>query len=67
MIHKFKFIKVERTLGFELFIAALFLLLAIFIVMMWLSNLILKKFHGGILLTCYIIFIIIFSYVLQND
>ena len=67
IINKFKSIKVETNLGFELFIVSLFGLLIIYIILMWISNLILKKYHGIILIICYIIFISLFSYVLQND
>eukprot|EP01084_Bolivina_argentea_P026692 49670_1 len=63
----FKPIIVERDEGFELFIAALFVLLAIFMVAMFCYGLVLNKTVGAGLMVAYAIFLGAFCYLLQYD
>eukprot|EP00484_Ammonia_sp_Unknown_P029746 CAMPEP_0197049640 /NCGR_PEP_ID=MMETSP1384-20130603/24744_1 /TAXON_ID=29189 /ORGANISM="Ammonia sp." /LENGTH=462 /DNA_ID=CAMNT_0042481945 /DNA_START=229 /DNA_END=1617 /DNA_ORIENTATION=- len=67
MISGFKAVLVERDEGFELFIAALFVLLAIFMVAMFCYGLVLNKMIGGGLMAAYAVFLGAFSYLLQYD
>jgi len=60
-------ITVESDEGFELFIAALFVLLAIFMVAMFCYGLVLNKMIGAGLLAAYAVFLGAFSYLLQYD
>ena len=60
-------VSVETNLGFQSFIIALFVLLALFVGLMYWSNLILTKTHGWILLVAYILFVIVFSVVLEEE
>ena len=67
IISGFKSISVERDEGFELFIAALFVLLAIFMVAMFCYGLVLNKMIGGGLMAAYAVFLGAFCYLLQYD
>ena len=60
-------INVETNLGFQSFIIALFVLLAIFVGIMYWSNLVITKTHGWILLVGYTLFVIVFSVVLEES
>mmetsp|Transcript_41551 Transcript_41551/g.68377 ORF Transcript_41551/g.68377 Transcript_41551/m.68377 type:complete len:563 (-) Transcript_41551:6-1694(-) len=61
------FIAVEPDEGFELFIAALFVLLALFMVAMFCYGLVLNKTIGGGLVVAYIVFVGAFCYILQKE
>ena len=67
IIAGFQSIKVESDEGFELFIAALFVLLAIFMVAMFCYGLVLNKMIGAGLMAAYAVFLGAFAYLLQYD
>merc|ERR1712130_945619 len=67
MVKGFKAIYVEHDEGFELFIAALFVLLAIFMVAMFCYGLVLNKNIGAGLMAAYAVFLGAFCYLLQFD
>eukprot|EP01084_Bolivina_argentea_P013096 24520_1 len=67
IMSSFNSIIVERDEGFELFIAALFVLLAIFMVAMFCYGLVLNKIIGAGLLAAYAVFLGAFCYLLQYD
>lgn len=67
IIAGFKSITVESDEGFELFIAALFVLLAIFMVAMFCYGLVLNKMIGAGLMAAYAVFLGAFCYLLQYD
>ncbi len=67
IVKGFKDILVERDEGFELFIAALFVLLAIFMVAMFCYGLVLNKNIGAGLMAAYAVFLGAFCYLLQFD
>jgi len=67
MVKGFKAIIVEHDEGFELFIAALFVLLAIFMVAMFCYGLVLNKNIGAGLMAAYAVFLGAFCYLLQFD
>merc|ERR1712228_1017685 len=62
-----KQIQVEHEEGFELFIAALFVLLALFMVAMFCYGLVLNKTIGAGLMAAYAVFLGAFAYLLQYD
>jgi len=67
IISGFKSIIVEHDEGFELFIAALFVLLALFMVTMFCYGLVLNKTIGAGLMAAYAVFLGAFCYLLQYD
>jgi len=67
IVKGFKAIVVEHDEGFELFIAALFVLLAIFMVAMFCYGLVLNKNIGAGLMAAYAVFLGAFCYLLQFD
>jgi len=67
VVKGFKAIHVEHDEGFELFIAALFVLLAIFMVAMFCYGLVLNKNIGAGLMAAYAVFLGAFCYLLQFD
>ena len=60
-------ILVETNLGYQSFIIALFVLLALFVGLMYWSNLIITVKHGWFLLASYILFLVIFGFVLEEE
>ena len=64
-LNRFDGVAVERTSGFNLFILALFVLLAIFMCIMFYHSLVLDFKIGYILIGSYAIFLSVFCYVLQ--
>lgn len=67
MVGGFVRIEVEHDEGFELFIAALFVLLAVFMVAMFCYGLVLNKKIGAGLMGVYAVFLGAFCYLLQFD
>merc|ERR1719445_1918247 len=67
IVSGFKQIQVEHDEGFELFIAALFVLLALFMVAMFCYGLVLNKVIGAGLMAAYAVFLGAFAYLLQYD
>jgi len=67
MVGGFQSVVVEHDEGFELFIAALFVLLAVFMVAMFCYGLVLNKKIGAFLMGIYAVFLGAFCYLLQFD